>query len=270
VKLGIFAKTFDGKDPASVLAQVNAAGFSCTQYNMACSGLTSMPDEISYETARDIKAIGLEISAVSGTYNMIHPDISVRNTGLRRLAALASRCSDLGTNIITLCTGSRDADDQWRAHPDNQSSEAWADLCCNIEKALQIADQYNITLAIEPELANTVNSAAKAKRLISELKSPHLKIVLDAANLFEAVSLDEQRATVTAAIEHLAEHIVIAHAKDRLASGEFVAAGQGCLDYPHYLSRLTAIGFNGPLITHGLSANEAPQVAKFLNGILHG
>ena len=46
MKLGIFAKTFDGTDPRAVLQSVAAAGYAGAQYNMACSGLPSRPDEI--------------------------------------------------------------------------------------------------------------------------------------------------------------------------------------------------------------------------------
>jgi sugar phosphate isomerase/epimerase len=270
MQLGIFAKTFEGHDPSVVLIQVKAAGYSCAQYNMACSGLTSMPDQIDEKTAANVAAVGVEVVAVSGTYNMAHPDVSVREKGLKRLAVLASRCEAMGTKLITLCTGSRDQHDQWRHHADNGSGEAWADLCSNMEAALNIAEQYNVTLGIEPELANVVNSPEKAQKLISEMKSSRLKIVLDAANLFEVVSIAEQRKIVATAIEQLAEHIVIAHAKDRLPTGEFVAAGKGCLDYPHYIAQLKTNNFYGPLITHGLGASEAPQVSIFLNGILNG
>ena len=81
MKLGIFAKTFEGSDPATVMQAVKAAGFSTVQYNMACSGLASMPDEISSETARAVSQAaqdsGVIIAAVSATYNMIHPDVTV-------------------------------------------------------------------------------------------------------------------------------------------------------------------------------------------------
>jgi sugar phosphate isomerase/epimerase len=270
MQLGIFAKTFAGTLPQQVLEQVQQAGFSCAQYNMACSGLAAMPDAIEGYQARAVAAAGVKIAAVSGTYNMIHPDVTVRQTGLRRLEVLAANCSLMGTNIITLCTGTRDSEDQWRAHVDNNSAEAWADLCENLSAALAIAERHNVILGIEPELANVVNSAAKAKQIIADMQSGRLKIILDAANLFEHETIDEQRKIVAGSIDLLAEHIVMAHAKDRLPSGEFVAAGQGCLDYPFYMTELRKAGFAGPLITHGLQASEAPHVAQFLKSILEG
>lgn len=268
MKLGIFAKTFEGVDPGSVLKAVADAGFASTQYNMACSGLPAMPDEISDEQARlvaDAAAeTGVEIVAVSGTYNMIHPNPAVRQAGHRRLAVLAERCDAMSTGLITLCTGTRDPVDQWKEHPDNNSPEAWRDLLEAMGTAIEIAERYNIDLGIEPELANVINSAPKARKLIDELKSPRIKIVMDPANLFEVETLEEQRTIVSAAIDLLADRIVMAHAKDRTSDGRFATAGEGVLDYAHYFRRLCAVGFGGSLITHGLSASEAEGVAAFL------
>lgn len=41
IRLGIFARTFEGTDPGAVLRAVAGSGFSCAQYNMACSGLAA-------------------------------------------------------------------------------------------------------------------------------------------------------------------------------------------------------------------------------------
>lgn len=274
MRLGIFARTFAGNDPETVLAAARRAGYSAVQYNMACSGVGAMPDELEPEVAERAgaaaRAAGVEMAALSGTYNMIHPDAAVREQGHRRLEVLARCCAALGTRLITLCTGTRDAEDQWRAHRENELPEAWADLTVSMERAIGIAERYDVELGIEPELANVINSAAKARRLMDEMQSARLKVVMDPANLFERATLKAQRDAVRAAIELLADRIAMGHAKDRTAEGGFTAAGQGVLDYAHYLSCLRAIGFDGPLVTHGLSAAEAPGVAKFLRETLEG
>ncbi len=272
MRLGIFASTFPGSDPDSVLAAVAAAGYSCAQYNMACSGLPSMPDSISARQAtRAAKAsagTGVAIVAVSGTYNMIHPDPRVRADGQRRLEVLAARCAELSTGLITLCTGTRDPADLWKRHPDSNTEAAWHDLLAAMETAISIADRHDVDLGIEPELANVVSSAGKARRLIDDLKSPRLKVVIDPANLFEAATLEQQRDLVSSAIDLLADRLVLAHAKDRTPDGRFTTAGRGVLDYPHYIERLRSAGFTGCLLTHTLSAHEAGDVARFLSGLL--
>lgn len=272
MKLGIFAKTFAGTDPHPVLRHVADAGYAFAQYNMACSGLPSMPDEIDAAQAQAVANAagqsGVEIAAVSGTYNMIHPDRAEREAGHRRLAVIAGRCKAMNTRLITLCTGTRDPHDQWKEHADNDTPEAWRDLVDAMETVIAIADRHDVDLGIEPELANVVNSAEKARRLIDEMQSPRLKIVLDPANLLEKATTAEQRDIVSAGIELLADRIVMAHAKDRNADGSFATAGKGVLDYPHYLGRLKAIGFHGSLVAHGLSASEAAGVADFLKTAL--
>ncbi|MEO8241881.1 MAG: sugar phosphate isomerase/epimerase [bacterium] len=272
MQIGIFAKTFAGINPAAGLAASKAAGFDGVQYNMACSGLEPMPGEIPAATQRAVAAaaetVGQTIFAVSGTYNMIHPDPVVRSKGHQRLEILAAACQGIGTRLITLCTGTRDADDQWRHHPDNASQMAWSDLLASFEVAVQIAERHDILLGVEPELANVVNSAQAARRLIDTLQSDRIRIVLDPANLFEVADSRTRRHLIAEAVDLLADRIVMAHAKDRDPAGGFVTAGQGVIDFGQFLANLHRAGFDGPLVTHGLSADEAAGVATFLRSHL--
>jgi sugar phosphate isomerase/epimerase len=272
MRLGIFAKTFAGSDPDTVLGAVATSGFGAAQYNMACSGLTPMPDAIDVGTSDAVRAAGakqgVEIVALSGTFNMIHPDMQVREAGLRSLAVVIKAASRMGAPLVTLCTGTRDPADQWRGHPDNARPEAWRDLIASLERALELAEAADVDLGIEPELANVIDSAEKARRLIDEMKSPRIKIVFDAANLFEIVGDGERRDIVARGVALLADRIALVHAKDRNADGGFATAGKGVLDYPHYLTTLRRNGFDGPLVTHGLAAEEAPGVARFLGATL--
>jgi sugar phosphate isomerase/epimerase len=272
MRLGIFAKTFAGSDPLTVLSAAKSAGYSCVQYNMACSGLAAMPEAISDADARAVarasEATGVTVAAVSGTYNMIHPEPGVRADGLRRLGVLIDAAAALGTGVVTLCTGTRDPHDQWRHHPDNATAEAWRDLLTEMEKACRLAEGRGVRLGIEPELANVVDSPEKARLMIDTLGSPALGIVLDPANLFDVVPLAEQHELLAQAVDLLADRLVMAHAKDRDAAGGFATAGTGVVDFPFFLSRLTAAGFHGPLVTHGLTEAEAPEVAARLAPLL--
>jgi sugar phosphate isomerase/epimerase len=239
------------------------------QFNMACCGLPAMPDEIAPETIAEIAAAsresGVSIAAVSATYNMIHPEPKIRAAGLRRLEVIIKAARGMGTSLVTLCTGTRDPDDQWRHHPENKGAEAWRDLLTEMGKAAALAEAHGVDLGIEPELANVVNSAASAKRLIREVSSPRLRIVLDPANLFETASEIERRNIIAHAAAMLAGSISMAHAKDRNAQGGFTAAGTGVIDFPHFIACLRQAGFDGPLVTHGLSEAEAPAVSAFLH-----
>jgi sugar phosphate isomerase/epimerase len=272
MQIGIFAKTFDTIGANPTLAAAAQAGYSTVQFNMACLGLPSMPDKIEPGVAEGVaaasRATHVSVAAVSGTYNMNHPDKAVRARGLARLEVLAAACKSLGTRLVTLCTGTRDAQDQWRWHPANAQPDAWRDLVAEMEAAVAIADRHDIELGIEPELANVVSDARRARRLLDEMASPRLRIVLDPANLFEIADGAERRSLIEDAVALLSKDIAIAHAKDRTATGEFTTAGKGVIDFTHFIRCLQDAGFDGPLITHGLAAEDAASVATFLASIL--
>lgn len=270
--LGIFAKTFSGSIPLIVLGAVKAAGYEAAQFNMACAGLPAMPDEISSRTIETIhQAVtetGIELVALSGTYNMIHPDKAVRDDGMRRLGVMLDAARQLSIPLVTLCTGTRDPHDQWAHHPDNARPEAWADLLTEMEKAVALAEAAGVDLGIEPEQANVVTSAADGRRLVEAIGSERIRFALDPANLFEAADRDTARTIVARATELLAGRIAMAHAKDRNPDGSFATAGTGVVDFPDFLARLKAVGFEGAVVTHGLSEDEAPGVARYLRGLL--
>ncbi len=273
MQLGIFAKTFVRPSLEQTLDAVAAHKLDCIQFNFACAGLGSLPEKIDPVLGKRIGAAARErrirIAAVSGTFNMIHPDTNQRAEGFRRLEVIASNCHTVGTNLITLCTGTRDPDDMWRAHRDNDSPDAWRDLISGVHQAIQIAEKYSLFLGIEPELANVISSASKARRLLDEMKSRWLKIIMDGANLLDAQELPQSQAIWKEALDLLGEDIAIAHAKDLAADGNFVAAGKGALDYGLYVRLLRNVNFAGPLILHGLSEAEVDASTNLLRDKLN-
>lgn len=268
--LGIFAKTFSGT-LNEVLKSVKDAGLETIQFNFSIAGLPSMPDAIDDATKNRIrKALHeshLNIEAVSGTFNMIHPDRNERIEGIRRLWIIAEQCSWLDAKLITLCTGTRDASDKWKPHPGNNTREAWHDLRETLDPALAIAEEYNLYLGVEPETANVINTVDKAAQLLREVNSPHLKIVFDPANLFETESAEKIRERIEYGLDVLGGHIISAHAKDRDSNGNVVAAGKGVLPYHDFLKGLRRINYSGNLILHGLEAAEVQTSVEFIRNI---
>jgi sugar phosphate isomerase/epimerase len=270
VQLGILLGTFAGPTLEARLDAVKACGLDCVQVSLDCAGLPAMPEEISPELAsrirRDAATRGIRIAAVQGTFNMSHPDAEHRRTGLRRLRVLAEACPQLGTAKIHLCTGTRDRDNMWRRHPDNDLPAAWRDMAACVREATDIARQAGVVLAFEPEVNNVVDSAQKARHLLDEIGSPHLKVTIDPANIFHAGELPRMREVLEAAFALVGKDIVLAHAKDLDHDGDagHKAAGQGKLDYDQYLSLLRTYGFTGPLLLHGLSEAQVPGCVAFL------
>jgi sugar phosphate isomerase/epimerase len=270
MRLGILSKVFVRPTLEAVFDAVAAAGLECVQFNPESAGLSPMPDEIPADLAERIHraatARHVAIASVQGTFNMSHPDAAFRREGLRRLEAIAAVCGVLGTSIIAICIGTRDRENMWRHHPDNESPEAWRDMIACVGEAVEIARQAGVVLAFEPEVTNVVDSAQRARRLLDEIRSPHLRVTMDAANLFHTGELSQMAEVLDHAFALVGHDLVIAHAKDISQDGEagHEAAGQGRLDYDRYLSLLHAYGFDGPLLLHGLAESQVPGCIAFL------
>lgn len=270
MRIGIFDLTFARKSFEEAFDAVIAQGIGGIQFHTLCAGLSDMPDELDDAIIQRVRAAAdkrnLEMMSLSGTYNMIHPNPEERKTGLRRLGVLMAASHALGTNVITLCSGTRNTESMWRPHPDNYLPEAWTDVVTEMAKAAEMAEDHNVVIAFEPEVANVIDSAPKARKLLDEVKSPNLQVVFDGANIHHKGELPNQHRTISEAVELLAGKIVIAHAKDLDRDGEagHLAAGTGLLDYDHYLKSLKEVGFEGPLILHGLSEDQVPGCVAFL------
>ena len=270
MQIGTMSGTFNRATLEEVLDAVVNHGMSCVQFNLSSAGVTKIPTHIDEDLCDKIReemgVRNITMTALAGTYNMIHPDLQRRADGLRNLRVLASACERLGTSVITLCTGTRDPDNMWRRHPDNDTPEAWEDLVVAMHQAIEVAEEHEVTLAFEPEVANVVDSAIKARRIIDQIGSPYLKVVMDGANIFHTGELPRMREILDEAFALLGEHIAFAHAKDLDRDGEagHLAAGKGLLNYDQYLSLLNNVDSDVPIILHGLSEAEVDGCVAFL------
>ena len=209
---------------------------------------------------------GMTISAVGGPANMVAVDEAQRDQAIDKLKLLISACSPMGTSVIATCTGSRDPDSMWRKHPDNETEEAWQVLRNTLERVLPVAEAAGVIIAFEPEVNNVVNTAQKGRRLIDEMGSANLKVVMDASNLFGDGDLPRMTQILDEAFELLGDHIAIAHGKDLDRDGDagHLAAGTGKLDYAHYVSLLCALPFDVPVILHGLKEDQVDASVAML------
>ena len=270
IQIGILLGTFSRGSLEARLDAVKACGLDCVQLSFDCAGLSAMPDQIPPELPARIRRAAEErhisIASVQGTFNMSHPEAEHREAGLRQLRVLAKACPALGISRIHVCTGTRDRESMWRRHADNDSAEAWRDMTACVREAVVMARDEGVVLAFEPEVNNVVDSAKKARRLLDEVGSPHLKVTMDPANIFHKGELPRMKEMLDEAFALLGKDIVLAHAKDLDHDGDagHLAAGKGKLDYVRYLSLLRGCGFKGPLLLHGLSEAQVPGCVAFL------
>jgi len=268
--IGIFTTTFKRKTLGECLDAVSASGIRAVQFDLLSA---QMPEDASTLNAENAAAIaaehssrGIRIVCVNGCFNMAHPDAQQRRAGLAYLRRLAMHCDSLGTDVITLCTGTRHSECMWWPHAENESAQAWRDMLETVSAAAKIGEEHGVTMAFEPEVSNVINTPRKARKLLDEVRSPRLKVCMDGANIFLKGQLPRMKEVLNEAFDLLGDDIVIAHAKDLDRDGEAgqVAAGFGKLDYGLYCELFRKFGYAGTLVLHGLSEAQVPTSAAFV------
>ncbi len=191
--------------------------------------------------ARDL---GLRLAALDadfGAGGIADPaavDACVHRTG--QVLALAR---ELGVPIVTGSVGRLGDDDSRRG----QVLDALRSIG---EQADRIGSIYAVSTAY--------TSPEQLRRLVDELACPSLRVCADPGVLvmsgFEPVS----------AVEQLAEHIALSHARDGLAgtadrAGREVVLGQGHVNWLGYLSTLSAANYAGPHILRRVDSSRPAE-----------
>jgi len=251
-RLGIFARTFPRQTPEEVAAAVAWAGYPLGHWNFAAVGRSTL--------AGDVGRVEVAIPSVSATFNVIHPDPERRAAQTAQAVRLIGLVPELGAEVVTLCSGTRDPDDLWRAHPGNLASDAWTDLRRTLDALLEAAGEAGVRLGVEPEPGNVVRDARTAARLLGELgDDAPAGIVLDPANLISPETISRQSEILAEAVDLLGPRVVGIQAKDVAASGAAAAVGTGLLDYPAVLAQLASLP-PVPLIVQDASEAGAARV----------
>lgn len=273
MRTGICTTDFEVTDRLPLAAdrlfgRIQELGFGCVQFAFSSiaeseftpTGRIEIPERIPTAAldaaARCAERYSLPIEVINGTFNMAHPDEDVRREGIKRFSLLTEAAEILGAKYISLCSGTRYAEHLWTYSPENHSSAAWDDMLDTIKRAVELAERHSITLAIESEAANIIDSPENARRVMDTVGSERLKMILDCANLFHRGRAHPEfvQETIEHAFELYGEDIVIAHGKDiREGDGiDFCGTGRGIVDFPFTAQLLKKYGYTGDMFLHGI------------------
>jgi sugar phosphate isomerase/epimerase len=274
MRLAIFAKTFGRATVERCLEAVREAGMDAVQFNLSILGIDTVPEHAPAELltrAREaFRQSGVQAVALSATFNAAHPEPAVRRLYVSRFESVCQAAATLEIPLLTLSTGSRASDDMWRWHPDNSTPEAWTDSLTTLRAVAEIAADYDLRLAFEPERNNVVSTAELAMQMLEQVGSDRVGTIFDAANLLteQIVAHDAVDATVTEAAQRLRGTIVLAHAKELTFPEQEQPAGAGIVPWRLVLEQLTGVGYQGPLVIHGLKERDVAVAVGALGSLL--
>lgn len=123
----------------------------------------------------------------------------------------------------------------------NFTEEAYQTARDSVIRMVQQAEKFGATVAIEAGMNHPLYTYQLAKRLVDEVQSPNLKIIIDCANLLNMENQDQHTHLIQQALETLDDHIAAIHLKDYQVKENkitFVPVGTGSMDFRpllHYL-----------------------------------
>ena len=100
------------------------------------------------------------------------------------------------------------------------------------------AEEEGVVLAVEPVWSHIISTPERAQRVLEEIPSDHLKIILDAVNLISPENAGKKVEIVEDAITRLGDRVSLLHMKDfRLQDGKMksIACGTGEMQYEQLL-----------------------------------
>ena len=217
---------------------VKAAGFDGAEMN-------SHMDQDEVLRARD--EVGLTIPSVCGVHHwakpLTHPDAKVRAEGLAALQQTLRDAKRYGATSILLVPGVVSKEISY--------SDAYSRSQAEIRKALPLAEELGVKIAIENVWNQFLLSPIEAARYVDEFNSPMVGWHFDAGNILNYGWAEQWIRILGKRILkiHIKEFSRTKRDKEGLWKGFNVALLEGDNDWPAIMKAVDDIGYTGWAIT---------------------
>lgn len=213
---------------------VREQGFTCAHLALSkvVHGNSVAPEALTPGYAMHLKRMfdknDLDIAVLGCYLNLADPDPVRLKAIQEKYMAHIRFAAHLGAGVVGTETGAPNAG--YKFEEACWSEEALQTFIRNLRPVVAYAEKMGVLFAIEPVVRHIVCDPDRARRVLDEIASPNLRIILDPVNLLEIYNHEGQDAILDRAVELLGKDVAVLHVKDfvirdgRLVS---VAVGQG-------------------------------------------
>lgn len=220
------------------IADVQQLGFKCGHLALAkvIDEFPTTDEALTPGLAMYIKNVfarnNVDIAVLGCYLNLANPNPEKLAQITHRYMAHIRFASWMGCGVVGTETG---APNETYTHvPECHGEEALQTFIKNLRPVVKYAEQMGVVMAIEPVWKHIVCNPARARRVLDEIASPNLQIILDPVNLLDICNYKDQVAIVDEAIEVLGPDVAMVHLKDFVVEENklvSVGAGLGQMDY---------------------------------------
>ena len=247
------------------------AGITKLQFAMAKTVNDVNFDEIGYngEISSKIKeqldSYNLEVSVLGCYINPVNPNKENLNTELTRFKNFLHYAKDFGAGVVGTETGYLPSLEE--AH----SEENYLTLVENLRPMVAEAEKLGVTIGIEPVYVMAINSPQRMKRLLDDLNSDNVGVILDISNLTYPATRYMQCDIINDSFDLFGDKIKAIHLKDFIFDGDkknFTVAGRGELMCELIFDRVSMLDHTPDIILDETKLSLYEESVDSLKGIL--
>ena len=257
------------------LAFARAQGFSCAHVALSKVlddfSMAEAPEKLTEEYAlrvrRDFDESGLECAVLGCYLNLADPNPERRARTQEIYKAHLRFAAKTGARVVGTETY---ANPESRFEkPAQQSEEAFRLFMDSLRPVVRCAEETGAVLAVEPVWYHIISTPERAVRMLEELPSDNLQIILDAVNLISPEQAERAEDIVRNAVSLLGDRVRILHMKDFVMTPEgemdACACGLGSMRYEQLLS--FAAGRDLPMTLENTVPENAEEARLHLERI---
>jgi len=171
---------------------------------------------------------GLDVAVLGCYLNLANPDSEKLKAIQDKYMANIRFAAHLGAGVVGTETGAPNLEYKFEEACWNE--ESLQIFINNLRPVVKYAEQMGVLVAIEPVVRHIVCNPVRARRVLDEINSPNLRIILDPVNLLEIYNYEKQDEILDEAVALLGKDVAVLHVKDfQIKDGKLVSVpvGQG-------------------------------------------
>ncbi|MDY5931363.1 MAG: sugar phosphate isomerase/epimerase family protein [Candidatus Ornithospirochaeta sp.] len=223
-----------------LLPLVKSKGYTCVHLALSkalkeypCTASALTPGYANY-LRHLFEANGLDIAVLGCYLNLANPDPEYMKSAREKYFAHIRFASLLGCGMVGTETGAPNK--EYVYCPECRSDKAFSLFIKELKPIVRCAEQYGVTLAIEPVARHIIWGPKRCREALDEIGSHNLQVLFDPVNMLDLDNVDRREELFAEAIELLGKDVAMVHFKDfvRVDEGyglKSVGAGTGEMDY---------------------------------------
>jgi sugar phosphate isomerase/epimerase len=179
---------------------------------------------------------GLSVSVLGCYINPVHPDKETQKTMLKRFENFIRYAKVFDAKLIGTEPGYT-GDLEYTL-----SEENYQVFLQNLSQLVKVAEEENVVIGIEPVWSCTINTAQKTKRLLDDINSDNIAVILDMSNITNIHNLKNHNEMIEEAFDILGEKIRAIHLKDFVYETDkrkFAPVGTGGMNVKRMFERIS-------------------------------